>query len=57
MWWAALSACCRWRDLHFIVDAMQRYDDLGEMRELSRRLGPLQVICIEDPLPKDSSNR
>jgi muconate cycloisomerase len=40
-------------DLHFIVDAMQRYDDLGEMLELSRQLADLQVICIEDPLPKD----
>jgi muconate cycloisomerase len=40
-------------DLHFIVDAMQRYDDLGEMLELSRLLADLQVICIEDPLPKD----
>jgi L-alanine-DL-glutamate epimerase-like enolase superfamily enzyme len=39
-------------DLHFIVDAMQRYDDLGEMLELSRRLEPLQVVCLEDPLPK-----
>jgi muconate cycloisomerase len=40
-------------DLHFIVDAMQRYEDLDEMRELSHRLADLQVICIEDPLPKD----
>lgn len=40
-------------DLRFIVDAMQRYDDLGEMLELSRRLASLRVICIEDPLPKD----
>ena len=40
-------------DLHFIVDAMARYDDLGQVRELSRRLADLQVICIEDPLPKD----
>ena len=40
-------------DLHFIVDAMARYDDLDEARELSRRLADLQVICIEDPLPKD----
>jgi muconate cycloisomerase len=40
-------------DLHFIVDAMARYDDLGEMLELSRRFADLQVICIEDPLPKD----
>lgn len=40
-------------DLHFIVDAMQRYDDLGQMLDLSRRIAPLNVICIEDPLPKD----
>lgn len=40
-------------DLRFIVDAMQRYDDLGEMLELSRQLKHLRVICIEDPLPKD----
>lgn len=40
-------------DLRFIVDAMQRYDDLGEMLELSRQLARFHVICIEDPLPKD----
>jgi muconate cycloisomerase len=32
---------------------MQRYDDLGEMLELSRVLGDRNVLCIEDPLPKD----
>ena len=40
-------------DLHFIVDAMQRYESLEEMIELSRRLADLQVLCLEDPLPKD----
>ena len=40
-------------DLHFIVDAMQRYDDLDEMLELLRQLEHLQVTCVEDPLPKD----
>jgi muconate cycloisomerase len=40
-------------DLHFIVDAMQRYDDFKEMVELSRQLADLQVICLEDPLPRD----
>lgn len=40
-------------DLHFIVDAMQRYDSLAEMIELCTQLGDLPVICLEDPLPKD----
>jgi len=39
--------------VQFIVDAMQRYDDLGEMLELARRMEPYNVLCIEDPLPKD----
>lgn len=40
-------------EVHFIVDAMQRYDDLGEMLDLARRMEPYNVVCIEDPLPRD----
>jgi muconate cycloisomerase len=39
-------------DLRFIIDPMQAYDDVEEVIELSRRLEPYPVICIEDPLPK-----
>ncbi|MEC8990401.1 MAG: enolase C-terminal domain-like protein [Candidatus Latescibacterota bacterium] len=40
-------------DLHFIVDAMQRYDSLDEMRALTPQMEDLNVVCLEDPLPKD----
>ncbi len=40
-------------DLRFIVDAMQRYDDLEEMKELVRQMADLNVVCLEDPLPRD----
>ncbi|MBT3342520.1 MAG: mandelate racemase/muconate lactonizing enzyme family protein [Gemmatimonadetes bacterium] len=40
-------------DLHFIVDAMSRYDSLDEMRELAKQMADLNVVCLEDPLPKD----
>ncbi len=40
-------------DLRFIVDAMQRYDSYDEMEQLARRCADLNVLCIEDPLPKD----
>jgi len=39
--------------LEFIVDAMQRYDDLGEMLQLVRDLEAYPVVCVEDPLPRD----
>ncbi|MFH1570373.1 MAG: enolase C-terminal domain-like protein [Gemmatimonadota bacterium] len=39
--------------VRFIVDAMQRYDNLEEMLELARAMEPYNVLCIEDPLPKD----
>jgi muconate cycloisomerase len=40
-------------DLRFIVDAMSRYDSLDEMRVLTRQMADLNVVCLEDPLPKD----
>ncbi len=40
-------------DLSFIVDAMARYDSLDEMRVLTRQMADFNVVCLEDPLPKD----
>lgn len=40
-------------DLRFIVDAMQRYDDLEQMQRLIAQMAELNVVCLEDPLPKD----
>lgn len=40
-------------DLHFIIDAMSRYDSLDQMRALVRQMEGLNVLCVEDPLPKD----
>ncbi len=39
-------------DLHFIVDAMQRYDSYDEISALAQHCADLNVLCIEDPLPK-----
>lgn len=39
--------------VRFIVDAMSRYDDLDEMLALTRAMEPFNVLCLEDPLPKD----
>lgn len=39
-------------DLQFIVDAMQRYDSYDEMRDLAQQMAGLNVVCLEDPLPK-----
>jgi muconate cycloisomerase len=40
-------------ELRFIVDAMQRYDSYEEMCMLAQRCAELNVLCIEDPLPKN----
>ena len=40
-------------EVRFIVDAMARYDDLDEMVNLCQALAPYNVLCLEDPLPKD----
>ena len=40
-------------DLRFIVDAMQRYDDFGQMQDLVRQMADLNVVCLEDPFPRD----
>jgi muconate cycloisomerase len=40
-------------DLRFIVDAMSRYDDLKQMQTLIKQMAELNVVCLEDPLPKD----
>ncbi len=40
-------------ELSVIIDPMQRYDDVDEMIEISRALEPYNVLCLEDPLPKD----
>lgn len=42
--------------LRFIVDAMQRYDDYEQMRSLVRDMAQYNVVCLEDPLPKDRSD-
>lgn len=40
-------------DLQVIIDPMQRYDDLDEVIQISKDLEPFNVLCLEDPLPKD----
>jgi muconate cycloisomerase len=40
-------------DLRLIIDPMQAYDDVEDMIELSRRLEPFNIVCLEDPLPKN----
>ncbi len=39
--------------LSYIVDAMARYDDFDEMRALLLAMEPYNVVCLEDPLPKE----
>ena len=40
-------------DLRFIIDPMQRYDDVEEMIRISQELESCNVLCLEDPLPKE----